>query len=202
MPRNPSSAPPRPGDISPKLMALVMDGIPLVLLGLALSYSGPLLTMVTDEALVLNSAAQPLRAIWAQFRFGPSLHEPLPLYYLLLHIWLRLSGGAFLWLRAPSILFFLAGVWLLSRAAGRCGGARSATTLLWLGALWPYGFHHGRLAVWYSLSFLCVSGLTWAYLRFCASPGPQAWLVVCLLALAPRLRGLFRLVLAGLAGAR
>jgi hypothetical protein len=53
-----------------------------------------------------------------------------------------------------------------------------------LSALWPYGFHVGRLVGWYSLAFLLISALTWAYLRHAAGASRRNWAVVCLLALA------------------
>ena len=117
---------------------------PLVLLGAGMLYSDRRFTFIDDETLILNGAIQPVRAIFAAFRSGAGMGEHPPLNDLLLHFWLRLTGGAFLWLRVPAMIFFLAGLWMLSRAARRLGGENSATALVWLGALWPYGFHYGR----------------------------------------------------------
>ena len=51
-------------------------------------------------------------------------------------------------------------------------------------ALWPFGFHFGRLATWYSFCFLLVSLLTLAYFRFVEEPGGKNWLWVVLGSLA------------------
>ncbi len=119
-----------------------------------------------------------------------------------LHFWLRWTGGNFEYLRIPAILFFLAGLFLLGRAAGRLAGPASATAVIWLGVLWPFGFHYGRLAAWYSFSFFLVAGLTLAYLRYLEDQSPGRWA-----ALFPVWRGtfmdqLFRLGSAGVPGSR
>jgi hypothetical protein len=36
--------------------------------------------------------------------------------------------------------------------------------------IWPFGFHFGRLATWYSFCFLLVSAVTLTYFRFVARP--------------------------------
>lgn len=166
------------------VLPAVRDGFPLFLLGFALVYTNRWFTVIDDETTVLSDAAQPLNATLALFRSGLGQHEHPPLHDVLLHVWLWFTGGVFDWLRAPSIVFFLVGLFLLSRAARRIGGQSSATVLLWLGALWPYGFHFGRLAIWYSFAFLVISALTWAYLRFCDSPTGRAWALVWFLELA------------------
>ena len=178
----------------------VRNLFPLVLLGAGMLYSDRRFTFIDDETLILDAAAQPVKVTLAAFRTGLGQHEHPPLYDLLLHFWLRLTGGAFVLLRVPAIIFFLLGLWLLSRAAQRLGGEKSATALVWIGALWPYGFHFGRLAGWYSLSFLLISGLTWAYLRYCDSSSPRHWVVVCAFALALVYTNYFGWALLGLLG--
>lgn len=158
--------------------------MPLVLAGIALVCSNRWFTFIDDETRVLSDAAQPLNVTLALFHSGAGQHEHPPLHDLLLHVWIRFTGGAFGLLRIPSIVFFLAGLFLLSRAAKRIGGQSSATVLLWTGVLWPYGFHFGRLAIWYSFAFLLISALTWAYLGFCDSPTGYNWLLVWFLAFA------------------
>lgn len=59
--------------------------------------------------------------------------------------------------------------------------ARSYTLIL---LLWPYGFHLGRLAGWYSFTFLLVSLLTLVYLKYIERPSPRTWMPVVLCALA------------------
>src|SRR5579862_2716159 len=142
--------------------AWLRDAYPLLVLGSALVYTNPWFTIIDNEAQDLSRESQPVSVILNMMRSGQQWH--LPLYDLLLHVWLRVTGGAFDWLRVPSIFFFLAGFWFLSRAVHRIGGPASATALVWIGVLWPYGFLFGRLAAWYSFVFLVISATTWAYL--------------------------------------
>ena len=150
MARRSPKSPQRRGDISPARMAMINDGIPLAILALALFYARRLFTIAEHEAQILIAASRPVRTILVQFwsQRGPQDHPPL--YDLWLHLWLRLSGGAFVWLRAPSIVFFLVGIFFLSRASRRVGGTQAGNLVLWLAALWPLGFHYGSLVVWYS----------------------------------------------------
>src|SRR5579862_5912733 len=159
--RSELQAPPPPGTVSSVVLAVLQDGVPLGLLAFVLSFTNRGLTLLDDESSALSLAIQPLRATLSLFRSGMGQHGYSALNGLILFAWLRLTGGAFAWLRAPSIVFFLLGLFLLSRAVHRLetktGGDVGATVLLWMGALWPYGYHFGRLAVWYPLAFLLVS---------------------------------------------
>jgi hypothetical protein len=183
-PRSASSSkqtPPVGGGAIPRV---VIDLAPLLALGVLFISSDARLSFIDDEATTLNDAAQPLHTILAIFRSSAGAHRHLPLYDLLLHLWLALTGGAPALLRVPPMLLFLAGVWVLSRAALRIGGAQSATSMIWLACLWPFGFHYGRLENGYSFLFLLIAALIWAYLRYAAAPGGAAWALVCLLAVA------------------
>ncbi len=180
----------------------VGDAFLLLVLAAALLYSNPRFTFIDDETNILGPAAQPTRVFLSSLPALLRGHEHPPLYDLLLHGWLQLTGGAMVWLRLPSVVFFIAGLFCLSRAARILAGPESARALLWLGLLWPYGFHFGRLAGWYSFVFLLISALTWAYLLHSAalSAAPAAsgaarvrvvlaarrknWTRVCLLGLA------------------
>ena len=183
---SPKRTPPVAGRTVPRI---VIDAAPLLALGVFLISSDARFSFIDDEATLLNGAAQPLRAILAAFRSGAGGHRHPPLYDLLLHVWLALTSGAPALLRVPSLLFFLAGIWVLSRAAMRIGGEQSATSMIWLAALWPYGFHYARLETGYPFSFLLIVALIWAYIRYCDLRNPsassgQAWALVCLLAVA------------------
>jgi len=158
--------------------------MPLLLFGIALIGSNRNFTFIDDEAWILDGAAQPVRTTLALFRSGVGQHEHPPLYDILLHFWLRWTGGSFDYLRVPSVLFFLAGLFLLARAAHRLGGPSSAIAVVWLGALWPLGFHYGRLAAWYSFSFFLVAGLTLAYLRYVEEQSFGRWAVLFLAGVA------------------
>src|ERR1700722_5005191 len=117
--------PPAGGGAIPRV---VIDLAPLLALGVLFLSSDSRISFIDDEATTLNNAAQPLRTILAIFRSSAGAHRHLPLYDLLLHLWLALTSGAPALLRVPPMLFFLVGVWVLSRAALRIGGAQSATS--------------------------------------------------------------------------
>jgi hypothetical protein len=169
--------PRRPNEIARQVM-------PLLLLGIALVGTNSSFTIVDDEASILGSAARPVRAMLALLWSGAGGIDHPPLYEILLHFWLRLTGGTFESLRVPSILFYLAGLFLVARAAGRLGGPESARAVAWLGALWPFGFHYGRLASWYAFSFFLVAGLTLAYLRYLEEQSFARWALFSLVAVA------------------
>jgi hypothetical protein len=144
----------------------VQQVIPLLLLGIGLVTTNNSVTFIDDESIILGAAANPLRSTLAAFFSGAGKHEHPPLYDILLHFWLRWTAGNFDYLRIPSILFFLAGLFLLARAGRYFTGSSAGLAIIWLGALWPFGFYFGRLAAWYSFSFFLVSGLTLSYLKY------------------------------------
>lgn len=159
-----------------------LDVFLLGALGVALFASNSRFTFIDDEVSIISAAAAPLRDTLHAFWTGEGLHEHPPLYDIFLHFWLRLTGGSFGALRIPSILFYLLGLWFLSRAAEEIAGRRSARAVLWLGVLWPFGFHYGRLAAWYSFCFLIVAALTLAYVRLAERPGVGRWMFVMMCA--------------------
>src|SRR5579863_935820 len=140
--------------------------VPLVLLGIGLVTTNNSVTFIDDESIILGAAANPLRATLAQFFSGAGRHEHPPLYDILLHFWLRWTAGNFDYLRIPSVLFFLAGLFLLARACRYFTGSSGGVAVVWVGVLWPLGFHFARLATWYSFSFLLVAGLTVCYFKY------------------------------------
>jgi hypothetical protein len=169
--------PRRPNEIARQVM-------PLLLLGIGLVASNSSFTIVDDEASSLGFATQPVRAMLDLIWSGAGRIDHPPLYEILLHFWLRLTGGTLESLRMPSILLYLAGLFLVARAAGRLGGPDSARAVAWLGVLWPFGFHYGRLASWYALSFFLVAGLTLAYLRYLEDQSFGRWILFLLAAVA------------------
>ena len=140
--------------------------VPLLLLGIGLVTTNNSVTFIDDESTILGAAAGPLRATLAQFFSGGGKHEHPPLFDIILHFWLRSTDGNFDYLRIPSILFFLAGIFLLGRAARCLIGSPGGVAVIWVGVLWPFSFHFGRLATWYSFSFFLVAGLTLSYLKY------------------------------------
>ncbi len=151
--------------------------VPLLLLGIGLVVTNTSVTFIDDESKILGAAANPLRTTLALFLSGAGQHEHPPLYDILLHFWLRWTGGSFGYLRIPSILFFLAGLFLLGRASRRFTGPLGGVAVIWLGVLWPFGFHFGRLAAWYSFSFFLVAGLTLFYFKYLEDPTFGRWAV-------------------------
>ncbi len=154
--------PPRPRKPNPVAQQLV----PLLLLGIGLVTTNNSITFLNEEAVTLGFAARPLRQILAQSARGSGAAGFHPLFAVILHFWLRATGGTFDYLRVPSLLFLLAGVFLLGRASRRFIPSGGGVAVIWLGVLWPFSFHYGRLAAWYPFSFFLVSGLTLAYLEY------------------------------------
>ena len=149
--------------------------IPLALLGLGLMITNNSVTIIDDESKIVGAAANPLRATVSFFFSGSGQHEHPPLYDIILHFWLRWTGGNFDYLRIPSVLFFIAGIFLLGRASRQFSRSSSSIAVIWAGVLWPFGFHFGRLATWYAFSFFLVSGLTLSYFKYLEKQTSSRW---------------------------
>jgi Dolichyl-phosphate-mannose-protein mannosyltransferase len=150
-----------PKPLRPRATELAVLGT----LGVVLVLTNPYITFIDDETSIIGGAAGPLRPMLHAFWVGEGVHEHPPLYDIVLHFWLRMTGGSFFALRIPAIVFYLIGLWLLCRAAEELGGERAARITFVLGALWPFAYHYGRLAGWYSFCFMLVAALTLAHLR-------------------------------------
>jgi hypothetical protein len=161
---------------------LLRDAAPLIMLASALFYTNRWLSLTHEETSTLTAAAQNVNVILAAGRSPLGNAQP-PIYELLLHIWLRITAGAFDWLRGPAILCFVVGLWLLSRVARTLGGEESGNALVWLGALWPFGFHAGRLAGPNTFAFLLIAAVTWQYFRCARSRRGPDWIIFCVLGL-------------------
>jgi hypothetical protein len=79
-------------------------------------------------------------------------------------------------------------------------GDRAGNYTLILLLLWPFGFHLGRLAGWYSFTFMLISLLTLVYLKYIERPSPRGWMPVVLCALALVYTNYFGWALMGLLG--
>jgi hypothetical protein len=175
---------------APKLSVLRHIGsetrIAIVLLafGAVLMASNRWFTPVDDEVAIIDVAATPALETMKLFLSGGRQHAHPPLSDLILHEWLWLTDGNIHLLRLPSIVFYLLGAWFLAQAARRMAGERARFYTLVLLLLCPYGFHFGRLAVWYSFTFLLVALLTLTYLTYGEHPSPRNWMPVVLCALA------------------
>ena len=179
MPDPPQKRARKPRAITP----LLRDAAPLIMLASALFYTNRWFTLTEDEASFLSAAAQNVTTIFAAARSSMGNSHP-PLFELLLQLWLWITGGAFDVLRAPAIICFVIGLWLLSRVARQLGGEESGNALVWLGALWPFGFHTGRLAQPSTFAFLLIAAITWQYFRCIRSRLLSGWITFCALALA------------------
>ena len=151
--------------------------IPLLLLGIGLVTTNNSVTFIDDESKILDAASHSIRTTFALFFSGAGQHEHPPLSDIILHFWLRWTDGNFDYLRIPSVFFFMAGLFLLGRASRHFLGSTAGTAVIWVGVLWPLGFHFGRLATWYSLSFLLVAGMTLSYLKYLESRTFSRWAV-------------------------
>jgi hypothetical protein len=145
-------------------------------LGLALVLTNPHFTFLDDEASIIYGAAHPAAKIFGSFLHSVGMHEHPPLYDLLFHGWLRLTGERLWALRIPSVIFYVFGIGVLALAGTEVAGKRAGRAVVWIAVLWPYGFHYGRLAAWYSFCFLLVGLATLAYLRVLRSPGTRNWI--------------------------
>ena len=132
-------------------------------------------TFIDDETQIITTAALPLHTTLNAYWAGEGLHEHPPLYDVLLHYWLLITRDAWGALRLPAIACYVLGLWLLARATEEIGEGRGAWGALWIGALWPFGYHYGRLAGWYSFCFMLVAWLTLAYLRLLRHPSLWRW---------------------------
>ncbi len=154
--------------------------VSLSALAVALLATNRWFTVIDDETAVIDRAAKPILQTIQLFLNGMGEHEHPPLYDLLFHGWLRLTNGSMNLLRLPAIVFFVLAIWILAKAAGLLGGRRSAAYIFWIGLLWPYGFHFGRVAIWYSFCFLLVCLVTLCYLKFLNENSLANWLCLFL----------------------
>ena len=106
-----------------------------------------------DEALSVNIAGLPLADIPEALRHDG--HPPL--YYVILHGWIRIFGAGDVAVRFLSALFGLAALALLGLAARRAAGARAAGAALLIGAIAPFAVRYSTEARMYSLVMALVA---------------------------------------------
>lgn len=141
-------------------MLLVFTALQAFLLTVNLN----LLPMWGDEASTLNCAALPVRGILQFVR--ADIHPPL--YFLLAHAWLKLTGAAdpLFALRLLSALCAVATTILLERLWLRKAPADTRQWVLQLWAFSPCMLLFGRMARSYSLQVLLTVIAVWSVLRF------------------------------------
>jgi len=152
----------------------------LLTLGIVMMLSNRWFTFMDDEVAMIQDATRPVSQILQHFGAGIGEHRHPPLYDLLLAAWLRVSGARISLLRLPATVFYLLGLWFVIQTAGVMGGSAAARAALWMGVIFPYGFHFGRIAGWYSLSFCTLAMVTYAYLLVDKKPGWGRWLLLVL----------------------
>jgi len=150
----------------------------LLALGMAMMVSNRWFTFMDDEIAILQDALVPIPQTVHSFLDGTGLHRHPPLYDLLLAGWLRLTGARVSLLRVPATTFYLFGLWFTVQATGLIAGAAASRAALWIGVVFPYGFHFGRIAGWYSFSFFTLALLTFAYLWLEAKPASGRWVLL------------------------
>ena len=123
-------------------------------------------TFLEDETAIVNAARQPAAQTLALFWVGQGQHEHPPLSDVLLHFWLPIGRSAAWLLRLPSVLFYLTGLLILALSAKQLAGTSAFTSMLWLGSLWPFAFHFGRMTGWYSFCFFLAAAMTLSYVRY------------------------------------
>ena len=157
----------------------------LLILGATLVLTNRQFPAVDDECAIIDRAAEPVGQTLRLYLSGAGEHEHPPLYDLILHGWLCLTSAEMHLLRLPAIACYLLGAWALVAAAKRLVGDRGRAWVLILVCLWPFGFHFGRLAAWYSFCFFLVSLLTWAYFGYLERPtfATWTWFILCALLL-------------------
>src|ERR1700693_4780808 len=97
MPATPPSISKNTAALTPtqtRVRAALAEALILALLAFALLYTNRMFTIIDDETNMLGPAAQPTGAFLSSLGTLISGHEHPPLYDLVLHVWLRLSGGA------------------------------------------------------------------------------------------------------------
>lgn len=172
-----------PRFLAPRRVERFLPFFPLVL-GISLFLTNRWYTEVDDEVAILERAVKPVSQTVNLFLLGVGEHEHPPLYDIILHGWLRLTAGNEHLLRVPAIVFYALGAWTIALVARRLGGSQSQVWVLILITIWPFGFHFGRLATWYSFCFLLVSLVTLSYFKFITQPTPTNWVLVFVTCLA------------------
>ena len=129
----------------------------LAVLLAAFCFSDRYFSILEDEVSIATVAHTAPGDTIGLFLSGQGQHEHPPLSDLLLHHWLPVGDRSPMLLRLPFVVCYLGGLLLTALAAGRLGGNAAFRAALGVGALWPFGFHFGRLCGWYAVTFLLVA---------------------------------------------
>ncbi|MGQ0721879.1 MAG: hypothetical protein ACT4PE_09935 [Candidatus Eiseniibacteriota bacterium] len=138
----------------------------------ALLAAGGRIAVFEDEAIIVANAGErdPSEVLAGYFQAKAVLEHP-PLYDLFLGAWIRAADPSPAMLRAPSILAWGVGVWLLGLCARRVLGRAWPTVLIALA--WPPGPFFAVPAHWACFAFLTEAGLLWAWFTWRATGRPR-----------------------------
>jgi 4-amino-4-deoxy-L-arabinose transferase-like glycosyltransferase len=126
-----------------------------------------------DEAFSVTFSAQAPSAIVAQT--GTAEPNP-PLYWFLLHGWMRLAGSSELAVRWPSVLAGVVAVAATARLGAALAGRRAGALAALLAAASPFLIWYAQDARAYSLLAALVTAATWLTWRAARQPAPARWL--------------------------
>src|SRR5207245_3872619 len=82
----------RPARQMRQITPLLRDAAPLLMLASVLFYTNRWLALTDEETSTLSAAAQNVTTLFAAARSAAGNARP-PVYELLLHLWLRITGG-------------------------------------------------------------------------------------------------------------
>ncbi|MGH3850598.1 MAG: glycosyltransferase family 39 protein, partial [Pseudonocardiaceae bacterium] len=136
----------RPGRVLARVAVVAVIVVAVVIRFVARSH------LWLDEALSVNIAALPLKAIPGALRQDGAP----PLYYVLLHGWMRLAGSGDLAVRSLSGIFGVAALPLVWLAGRRLGNREVAWAALVLLAVCPFAIRYSTEARMYSLVVVLV----------------------------------------------
>lgn len=141
-------------------LSWALAGLLALNLGLKMAWCGAH-ELGGDEPFTVYWSLRPLSALFGMLR---TENNP-PLYFLIMHAWLKLVPLDPAWIRLPSALFSTLTVWPLFLLARRLGGGLAAVTV---GLLFTFSQHHyafAHEARAYSLLVLACTWAAWQLLR-------------------------------------
>jgi hypothetical protein len=187
-----SGGPERPGRLSnlaARLPRLAPWGVALVcLIGAVLRFDTSA-HLWLDESLTVEIARRPLSGLFAALRHDGSP----PLYYLLLHYWMKAFGTGDVAVRALSGVLSVATLplaWLAGRRVGQYAARtralaprtahRTGVATVIFFASSPYAIRYGSETRMYSLVVLLVLAFGLALMRALEHPGRKSWALLTL----------------------
>lgn len=134
-------------------------------------------SIIDDEALTTSIAEHPVISTIRSVLTASYPDEHPPFSDILLHGWLLLTHSSFFALRIFANLFYIASTVVLGLAARRISGSRAYWAVLLLAFLWPFAYHYGRIAGWYTVAIFLLSALTLAYTAILADRNGRQWFI-------------------------